>query len=161
MNDSNELSVFMGGVGSIPFRNYIIDLVQGKNSNEVPTPNPMAEEDVKGADRYARSLGRKAYPIIKNKLKQPETKLIGIGRLFSSSIGPIGEEGVIVRKDLRTFINESIDLTDEELNNPYANVDVSNAILVLAFMKALHIHEIEIVDTKSTRGMLIYTPYWE
>ena len=121
----------------------------------------MTEEDIKDADRYARSLGRKAYPIIKDKIRQPEIELIGIGRLFSNSIGPIGDDEVIVRKDLRTFINESIGLSDEELSNPYANVDVSNAILVLAFMKALHIHEIHIVDTKSTRGMLIYTTYWE
>lgn len=161
MNDSDDLSVFMGGIGSIPFRNYIIDLIQGKNSDEIPTPNPMTEEDIKDADRYARSLGRKAYPIIKDKIKQPETKLIGIGRLFSNSIGPIGEDNIIVRKDLRTYLDASVGLTDEELNNPYANVDVSNAILVLAFMKALHIHKIDIVDTKSTRGMLIYTPYWE
>lgn len=161
MNSSDELSVFMGGVGSIPFKNYIIDLIQDKNSDEISSPNPMSQEDVKNADIYARSLGRKAYPIIKDKIKQPETKLIGIGRLFSNSIGPIGKDGIILRKDLRAFIEESVGLTDEELNNPYANVDVSNAILVLAFMKALHIHEIDIVDTKSTRGMLIYSPYWK
>jgi exopolyphosphatase/guanosine-5'-triphosphate,3'-diphosphate pyrophosphatase len=160
MNGSQDLSVFMGGVGSIPFRNYIIDLIQGKNSDEISTPNPMTDEDVKGADRFARSLGRKAYPIIKEKIKRPETILIGIGRLFSSSVGPIGQDGVVTRKDLRTFIDESIGLTDEELDNPFANVDVSNAILVLAFMKALHIHEIYIIDTKTTRGMLIYPPYW-
>lgn len=160
LNDSDDLTVFMGGVGSIPFRNYIIDLIQGKDSNVITTPNPMTEDEVKDADRFARSMGRKAYPLIKEKIKQDETKLIGIGRLFSNSIGPNGQDGTIVRKDLRTFINGSVGLTDDELDNPYANVDVSNAILVLAFMKALHIHEIEIVDTKSTRGMLIYTPYW-
>jgi len=161
LNESNDLSVYMGGIGSIPFKNYIIDLIQGKDSNEITTPNPMTEEDVKEADRFARSLGRNAYPIIKEKIKLSEVELIGIGRLFSNSIGPHGENEVIVRKDLRTFIDGAIGLTDLELNTPYANVDVSNAILVLAFMKALHIHEIHIIDTKSTRGMLIYTPYWE
>lgn len=161
LTESNDLAVFMGETGSVPFKHYIIDLIQGKDSDEVSTPNPMTQEEVQQADAYARALGRKAYPLIKDKVKQPDTKLIGIGRLFSNSIGPIGEGGVIVRKDLRTFIQESIGLTDQELNNPYASVDVSNAILVLAFMKALHIQEIHIMDTKSTRGMLVYPAYWE
>ncbi len=157
---SDDLAIFMGGVGSIPFRNYIIDVIQGKDSDEITTPNPMTEEDIQHADSYARSIGRKAYPIIKEKIKHPDTKLIGIGRLFSNSIGPVGGDDVVVRKDLRAFLSQAIGLTDDELNNPYANVDVPNAILVLAFMKALHIQEINIVDTKSTRGILIYSPYW-
>jgi hypothetical protein len=28
-------------------------------------------------------------------------------------------------------------------------------------MKALHIHEIDIVDATSTKGMLSYAPYWQ
>lgn len=161
MNEERDLTVFMGGVASIPFRNYIIDIIQGKNSDQVPTPNPMTEEDVRAADKFARSTGRKAYPIIKDKIKQPETVLLGIGRLFSSSVGPLGDGCVIVRENLRNYINASIGRLDSELDNPYAHVDVSNAILVLAIMKSLHIHEVQIVDTKSTRGMLIYTPLWE
>ena len=165
----DTLTVFMGGIGSIPFRNYIIEVIQDKDVELNPTPNPMTEEEVKEADRYARSIARKAYPLIKDKIKQPEVSLIGIGRLFSSSIsmrlGPLkkksmGIENTIVRKDLRGFIESTVGKSEEELDDPFAHVDISNAILVLAFMKALHIHEIQIVDTKSTRGMLIYSPYW-
>lgn len=161
MNDAGELTVFMGPVGSVPFRNYIIDIIQGKDSSAIPTPNPMTNEEIKAADSFARSLGRKAYAIIKEKIKLPETELVGIGRLFSSSIGPIGSESAIIRKELRAFLESAEGLSDQELNNPFANVDVPNAIMVLAFMKALHIHEVKILDTRSTRGMLIYTPYWE
>lgn len=161
MNEGGELAVYMGSVASIPFRNYIIDIIQGKNSDEVSTPNPMTEEDIKAADKFARALGRKALPVIKDKVKQTETTLLGIGRLFSNSVGPLSKDSVLVRKDLRNYISQSTGLSDIEMNNPYAHVDVSNAILVLAVMKALHIQEIQIVDTKSTRGMLIYEPYWK
>lgn len=157
----DSLTVFMGAIGSIPFRNYIIEIIQNKDSERYASPNPMLEEEVKEADRYARSIARKAYPVLKEKIKRPEVQLIGIGRLFSSSIAPMGNEGTIVRKDLRAFIAETLGKTEAELNDPFAHVDISNAILVLAFMKALHIKEIQIVDTKSTRGMLIYAPYWE
>lgn len=139
----------------------IEEMIQGNDSSDISTPNPLQEDEVNAADVYARALGRKAYPFIKNKIKHPQTVMIGIGRLFSNSIGPMGNGINISRKDLRKYISASIGLSDEELNNPFANVDVSNAILVLGFMKALHIHEIQILDTKSTRGLLIYSPYWE
>lgn len=161
LNGEGDPVVFMGGLGSIPFRNYIIDVVQRKDSNEIDSPNPMTKEEVHAADVFARSFGRKAYPLIKDKIKSPEVSLIGIGRLFSASIAPKSQGDEISRKDLRSYIESSLMLTDEEMGNPFAHVDVPNAIIVLAFMKALHIKTIQIVDTKTSRGMLLYAPYWE
>lgn len=69
--------------------------------------------------------------------------VLGIGRLFYHSIRPTAsEDNIITRKALRNFINESLNKTEEELNNPFAHVDVSNCILTLVIMKALHIHAI-------------------
>jgi len=162
LNDADTLTVFMGELGSIPFRNYIIDVIQSKDSDEISSPNPMTEEDLKMADSFARSIARKAYPLIKAKIKEEETEIIGIGRLFSSSIAPMAEDSAyITRKDLRNYINATLEKSDEEIGDPYAHVDVSNAILVLAYMKALHIHQIHVIDTTSTNGMLINPKYYQ
>ena len=119
------------------------------------SPNPVTEDDLKMADSYARAFGRKAYPIIKKKI-QNEVPVVGIGRLFYHSIRPLASEGdIITRKGLREFIYASLNKTDEELNNPFAHVDVTNCILTLAIMKALHIHAIYPVETTTTRGLLI------
>jgi len=156
-----ELSIFMGEWGSIPFRNYIIEVIQEKDLEEISTPNPIYDEELKAADRFARSIARKAYPVIKEKIRLLDGKVVGIGRLFYHSIGEIAQDKERVsRKDLRKYLAEVLEKSDEELDNPFAHVDISNAIMVLAYMKALHIHEICVVNTTSAKGMLIHAGYW-
>lgn len=160
LSDEN-ITVFKGELGSVPFKNYIIDVIQEKDSRLVKSPNPMTEDEYAMADRAARALARKAYPVIKDKISS-QNMVIGIGRLFYHSLFPlVGKDGVITRKELRTFINSSLGKTDKELNDSFAHVNVSNCILVLAFMKALHIHEIAIADTTTTKGLLAFDSYWE
>jgi hypothetical protein len=38
---------------------------------------------------------------------------------------------------------------------PYAHVDIPNCIQVLEVMKALHIQEISVVNTTTTKGMIV------
>ncbi len=161
-NSSEGLTVYMGEqMGSVAFKNYIVAAVQENDIEDTLSPNPMNEVDLKTADSYARAFARKAYPIIKQKIQAHGT-VIGIGRLFYHSIRPLASQGnVITRKGLRKFIQASLNKTDEELNNPFAHVDVSNCILTLAIMKALHIQEIRPVDTTTTRGLLVSPAYWE
>jgi exopolyphosphatase/guanosine-5'-triphosphate,3'-diphosphate pyrophosphatase len=156
------LTVYMGEhMGSVAFKNYIISALQENDVDDVDSPNPMSEEDLKSADSYARAFARKAYPIIKEKI-QADVPVVGIGRLFYHSIRPIALDGdVITRSGLRKYIEEALNKSDEELNNPYASVDVSNCILTLAIMKALHIQEIHPLETTSTRGLLVSPAYWE
>lgn len=156
------LAVYMGEqMGSVAFKNYIIDVIQENDLEDIISPNPMTDEDLKFADSYARAFGRKAYPVIKEKIKTTG-KVIGIGRLFYYSIRPVAsEDGVITREALRSFIRTSLNKSDEELNSPFAHVDVSNCILTLAVMKALHIQEIEPIETTTTRGLLVSEGYWQ
>lgn len=103
----------------------------------------MSKNDLKEADRYARAFARKAYPIIKQKI-QAQGSVVRIERLFYHSIRPLASEnGVVTRGGLRKFIESSLNKTDEELNNPFAHVDVSNCILTLAIVKALHYKKFE------------------
>lgn len=160
-NENEGLTVYMGEqMGSVAFKNYIIAALQENDLEEIDSPNPITEDDLKAADSYARAFGRKAYPLIKQKIKNTGS-VIGIGRLFFYSIRPhAAENGVITRSGLRKYIEESLNKTDEELNDPFAFVDVSNCILTLAIMKSLHIHEIHPVETTSTKGLLIAPSYW-
>lgn len=160
-NTSDGLTVYMGEqMGSVAFKNYIIDAIQENDIEDITSPNPISEKDLKAADSYARAFARKAYPIIKEKI-QAQSTVIGIGRLFYHSIRPIASEGdVINRSALRKFIENSLNKTDEELNNPFAHVDVSNCILTLAIMKALHIQEILPIETTTTKGLLVSPSYW-
>lgn len=161
MNEKGNLVVYMGeAMGSIAFKNHIISSIQEQDLAEVDTPNPLRIEDVKKADRYVRGFGRSAYPLIKKKIVS-QKKVVGIGRLFYNSIRPVAaKEDIISRSGLRKYISNSLYKTDEEINNPYANVDVSNCILALGIMKSLHIRTIEAIETTSTKGLLVAPAYW-
>lgn len=161
VNTNGGLSVYMGEqMGSVSFKSYIIDTIQESELEDKTSPNPISDEDLKMADRYARAFGRKAYPIIKQKI-QANGKVVGMGRLFYHGIRLVAsEDNVITRQKLREFIDQSLNKKDEDLNNPFAHVDVSNCILTLAIMKALHIHEIYPVETTSAHGILLSPNYW-
>lgn len=158
----DDLIVYMGeNMGSVAFKNYIVDVIQENDLETNISPNPMNDSDLKFADSYARAFGRKAFPVIKEKI-QEQGKVVGIGRLFYNSIRPIASEnGIITRDALRSYIRMALNKSDAELDNPYAHVDVSNCILTLAIMKSLHIQEITPVETTTTRGLLISENYWK
>lgn len=129
---SEGLTVYMGEqMGAVAFKNYTASVLQ---------------EDQKRADSYARAFARGAFPIIKEKIQATGT-LVGIGRLFTHSVRPIAsEEGLITRKALRKALSNALS----------PSLDVSNCILVLAIMKALHIQTIVPIETTTTRGLLLW-----
>lgn len=152
----NEFNIFTKGLGSVPFKNHIIDQIQGKDPSAITTPNPLSQEDYKKAGCFARWLAKKADPNLKAKIKMSDVEIIGIGRLFLKSVLPhVSQDSTITRKELRNFIRSSLGKMDQDLNNPFAHVDVPNCIQVLETMKALHIHKISVVNTTATQGMMI------
>lgn len=161
LNEKGDVTVYMGEeMGAVAFKSYIIDSIQERSLETVASPNPMDDDDFYFASRYARAFARSAYPLIKQKI-QSGASVVGIGRLFYHSVRPIGDDhGSIKRAGLRHYIISALNKNDQEINNPFAHVDVTNCILVLSIMKALHIHEIHPVNTTSTKGMLIYKVIW-
>lgn len=161
-DENRDLSVYMGEqMGAVSFKAYIMDELQDKDLQDALSPNPMSDDDFYFAGCYARSFARRAHLLLKSKINA-QAPVVGIGRLFNNSLRPIAaEEGVITRSGLRHYILKALNKNDAELRNPFAHVDVSNCILALSIMKALHIHEIHPVDTTTTKGMLIYPAYWQ
>ncbi|MGK5595026.1 MAG: hypothetical protein ACSNEK_06690 [Parachlamydiaceae bacterium] len=162
LNEQGQVVVFMQPLGSVPIRDYIIEVIKEGSLAEVATPNPIEEEQLKAADIYIRSIARKAYPIIKEKISQSGRRVYGIGRLFYHGVGPLMDNSQLVdRSGLRNFIYQSLGKMDEEFIDPnFANVDLNNCILVLGFMKALQIHEVELLDTTTAKGIMSYPQYW-
>lgn len=161
--EEEEVSVYMGEqMGSVAFKNHIISKIQGRNPEMDSSPNPMSEHDVKRADQRARKFGRGTDTSIKHKIAEHKT-VVGIGRLFSYSVAPLvchTEDRTITRKGLRNFIKSALNKSDQELNNPFAHVDVTNCILTLALMKSLGISVIKPVETTTTKGLLVSSGYW-
>jgi exopolyphosphatase/guanosine-5'-triphosphate,3'-diphosphate pyrophosphatase len=152
----SNVVVAMSNVGSVPFKEYILTYKQSSSLH------PLKQEDYTVAERFARSLARKAPVEIKHQIKNQMGQIMGVGRLFTNSLAPFAEDKrAIKRRDLRKFIKGAIGKTKEELNDPFSEANVTNATLVLAYMKALHIKCIAPLDAATTQGVLTYRPYWE
>jgi exopolyphosphatase/guanosine-5'-triphosphate,3'-diphosphate pyrophosphatase len=158
-SEEDDVSVFMGNMGSVPFRNYIKGVVQGKNPSD-STLHPFSEDDYSSSDRYARSLARQAVKDIKQRIRETDGNVVGVGRLFNNSLSPLAQNEEITRADLRRYIRSSIGKPKEQFDDPFSEADLANATLVLAYMKALHIHKINPVNAATLQGMLTYEPYW-
>lgn len=155
--NDEDYEVFTGGLGSVPFKNLIIGDIQGKDPSLIQTPNPISDEDYRQTGRSARWFAKQASRELKARIKSLNVCILGIGRLFYNSVRPLvaAEEFTIHRKGLRAFIRQSLNKNDQEMNNPFSHVDLPNCIQVLEVMKALHIQEITVVNTTTTKGILI------
>jgi len=160
-SDQKEYDVYMTETGSVPFKNHVISHAKGQDPTRIETPNPLTPDATKKADSYARAIGRAALKPIKIRVKENVGRVVGIGRLFQNSLLPLAAGDEIKRKDLRKFIRNAQGKSDEDLNNPFASVDVPNAILALGVMKALHIKSIQVKEATSTEGILLHKEYWE
>ncbi|MGD0664526.1 MAG: hypothetical protein ABSA17_02185 [Rhabdochlamydiaceae bacterium] len=157
----NKDTVSMGTVGSVPFKEYLTGIVKARDPS-TPSLHPFTREDYKKADAYARKLAREsALPELKSQIRKQDGSVIGVGRLFTSSLAPVAKDSTLIkRSDLRAYIQGSFGKTKEQMNSPFSESDVSNAVKALGFMKALRIHAITPVESATTQGMLTYAPYW-
>lgn len=153
-HEDGQYEVFDKGLGAVPFKNEILENIQ---HTDPKNPSVMTSEEYKQAGRFARRLARQASRDAKLKIKSKDVEIVGIGRLFQNSVYPVaGEDGTITRAGLRHYVRGVMDGSIEiNPNDPYAYADFTNSIQVLEVMKALHIQEINIVNTASTKGLAV------
>ena len=145
-----------------PFRDYIIETIQGKNLKEHRTPNPITREDAVLAEAHAFVLSFKVHPVFQIKTRSPSTQVVGVGSAFSRGIAPLMEKNHFTVGELALLTQSLIGKADSDLGNSiFSCCDVSNALLVLGFMKGLGIKEMTTVDINNADGALLYKNFWE
>lgn len=155
--------VEMGTLASIPFKNILIGTIQGKNPQLVHTPNPVTPEDVKQSIQYIEMNTVKGNPYIMHKIREPQTKVLAVGSLFNYGIKPVaGGNAVITQENLDTGLSKLLNKTDEELQGgSFAEVAVSNPLLILGYMKAWNLPEVTVVNVNNADGALSFPAYWQ
>lgn len=154
--NNNHYEIYQGQLASVTFKNHIVENIQQKRS---VSPNPIGEAHYKSAFHDAKIVAKFSVPaVIKNKLKLDKTKVIGIGGVHFYSIG--GQlnlkEGQFYTKDmLKKNLSSRLSMTDQDLKSDYAQTEVSNLIMIEAFMHELNITKIEIAKINLADGLLI------
>jgi exopolyphosphatase / guanosine-5'-triphosphate,3'-diphosphate pyrophosphatase len=155
--------VAKGATSSAPFKNLIVDKVQGKDPSKVPSPNPMSAEQMAKAIQLSSGIAVQSInDEVKAKLQEKGTAVLAVGTLFNYGIRPLVKgEAVASREAIEKAVDKMKGLSDTELaGGAFADVTVSNPLLVIGFMKALGIEKVTIVSANNTDGVLTYAPFW-
>jgi exopolyphosphatase/guanosine-5'-triphosphate,3'-diphosphate pyrophosphatase len=161
-DENDEYYVCKGEIASISFRDHIIENLQGHNVKLRSTPNPIAGHVARQAVDYAQLIGQRIDPSIQTKANDSETTIFAVGSLFGYGIKSlVGDQTIVTQDLLQKAIDSLIDLDDENLQGgEFANVTVSNALLVLGTMKGLNIEKIVIQDVNNADGVLVLSDFY-
>jgi exopolyphosphatase / guanosine-5'-triphosphate,3'-diphosphate pyrophosphatase len=162
LDEAGELIVYRGTDASIPFKNHVIKNIKKEDPNLITTPNPLNRTQLRDAGTYARQISTKVDTLFREKIRNPKTKVVGIGNIFAYGIYPlIGKKDNFAMNELYEKVQQLEDKNDSDLGGgPYVNVAATNPILVLGFMQTLGIHEMEIMDINNADGALVYPKFW-
>jgi exopolyphosphatase / guanosine-5'-triphosphate,3'-diphosphate pyrophosphatase len=151
-----------GKTATVPFKNAVIEKIEHKDINTTHSPNPMTVEEMKAAAAMSKQLAEQSDPFIKAKLADPATQVLAVGNLFNISIRFAVDKSIVPQKELETSVMEWAGKTDAELpGGSFADVTVTNGLLVLGYMQGLNIPQVELVSVNNADGALTYPAYWQ
>ncbi len=162
LNQQGGYLIYRGDIASIQFKNMVIEDIQHKNSNQVSTPNPMTASEIQQGVVKAREIAQKVDQVFKERIRQPNAHLVGVGNIFAYGIYPkVDKKSPFSQQDLSQATFGLANKTDQQLGGgDYANVQLTNAILVLGYMQALNIPQMAVLDINNADGALIYPDFW-
>lgn len=153
---NGELKFFFPNLGSVPFKDAIIQKIQKKDPSVQKTPNPISRKQAKMAAELAKKETTETPKWLSQVLSSPEGVVYGIGGLHYYSIRgqvkPTNDHYTLqqVSDTLKTKLN----LDDAKIGGKYASTEVSNLIMVKAVMEKLKIKAVYPLKSSLTLGLL-------
>lgn len=162
-SSSDQYMIYRGNYASIPFKNDVIKNLQGKDLSNVNTPNPMTSEEIFISRFKARKVAFNVGEDFVKKINQKSTRIIGVGSIFNYRILPlVKKRSPYYREELFHAVEKLKNLDDVDVGGgDFANVAVTNPILILGFMEMLDIEQMEILDVNNADGSFIYEDFWK
>ncbi len=163
LDRKGNVIVHRGIDASIPFKNHVIKEIKKEDLSKTSTPNPLSNAQRIDAQKHAVNLSKKVDNLFKKKIRHPDTKVVGIGNIFAYGVHPlVGKKSTFTQKDLHEKVQCLEGKKDHDLGSgAYANVAVTNPILVLGFMQTLGIDQMDIIDINNADGALLHPLFWE
>lgn len=151
-----KFHIYEGKIASVSFKNHLVKDIQKK---EAKTPNPISQKDFLEATHDARVVAKFAVASeLKQELKKKGNIVIGIGGVHAYSLGgqmQVKDKGFYTPKMLDETIKKNLGKKDDEIKSDFASTEISNLILVKAFMDELEIEKIMIGKINLADGLLI------
>lgn len=163
LDKEGKIVVYRGTDASVPFRNHVITHIKRQDLKETNTPNPISPNQMSQTQAKAREIAEKVDAVFKEKILNPDTKVVGVGNIFAYNIHPIvSKNSPYTQEQLDCAIQRLIGKTDLQVGGgDYANVFITNPALVIGFMQSLGIDEVHIEDINNADGALLYPEFWQ
>lgn len=159
---SHDPLIYEGHLASVNFKNTFIEQVRKEDPVTNPSPNPVQKTELKKAFRIVEDY------LVTNKIpsalreKSKELNVYGIGGVLATSLpGQIQpKDGIIRYSDILNALDRQLGKSDAQLQSKYATTEVTNLILVAAYMKDLGLEKYYVANSNNTSGLLVEKKYW-
>ncbi len=119
--------------------------------------NPVGKSAVSKGLALIRKEAKIAAPLVKTKVTDPETRVLGIGGVHAISLkdqAMAPEDKYYDQGMVKRALEASWNLTDEKVGTKYVENQVPNLMLVLGFMEELGITEVTPLKVNLADGLL-------
>lgn len=147
--------IYEGKIASVSFKNHIIQDIQMQEDETVLSPNPIGIPSAKMGKRDAMVVAKFTVPaVFREKIRKGAT-VLGIGGVHAYSISGQLKKREFTLSDLDRAILIGVHRSDDEIESEYAETEISNLILVSAFMQELGMRSVKALDVNLADGVLL------
>lgn len=153
--DKNRQHLFEGQLASVTFKNEILTRLKGSSPAEVSSPNPIGAY-ASAAKQIAKNHAHLNVPVW-FKEQAPKAHWVGIGGVLSGSVQQQAnpQKQQLTREQIQAAYLQGVHKKDSDINSEYRVTDISNLALVLGYMEALGVTQIETLATALGPGLVI------
>lgn len=157
LDEAGALISSNNGVGSDILKEKVRSFQKRKKGTSI---NPVGKAAAMKGLAYVRKEAKATSVAIRNKVTNPETRVLGIGGVHSISVkdqAMTPEDKYYDQGMVKKSLEASWDLTDEKVGTKYVENQIPNLMLVLGFMEELGITEVTPFKVNLADGLLRYS----
>lgn len=153
---TGEPHLFLGDLAAVTFKNQVIQQILGKDQTTILSPNPLGDS-YKKAIEYSKAHALAKVPPVFFKNSQKKMRWIGVGGVLGISVQNQAnpQKNMVSSAQIELALKKRSKLSDADLVGDYKTTDITNLALVLGYMRALKIHQIETVEASLAQGLLV------
>lgn len=162
-NENGGLSFYIDKMASVPFKNAVIETIQGKDLTLVDSPNPLSTTDVHRALEYVETHALlNVNAELANRFRTGSMQVVGIGGVHYYAVPELlgTRNPTYSRPEVQAALERWTDKDDDAFNSEFASSRLTNLILVLGYMNALNIDTVTPLKVNQGRGLLVSPEFW-
>jgi len=168
--EEGHLNSYMKHLGKTPVKNLIISEVQGKDTNDENSPNPISQDQFHLARSLLINVLGEVPENLLAKIVHPSSDVYGVGAIHNGNITISTQQFRYTLETVNGLITDRLDLPDTAFAVNAPEFWVSDLIFISAVMSHLNIPSIinvkafddpNVASSGNTIGIIVWPEYWQ